>query len=136
MKGIRQGLVAAVLPALTFLVAASALAEPKLTTVPDGLTVSVTRGFDEVRTLILKPSATTQNWKLTSVDLPRQDGVAIFLAVLIQSELTQGTQIPANDLVSIPVRFQLSHAPASGQFSFSTLTLKQPCPYLNRHFSS
>ncbi|MGI0486441.1 hypothetical protein ACN4EK_13460 [Pantanalinema rosaneae CENA516] len=117
MKGIRQGLVAAVLPALTFLVAASALAEPKLTTVPDGLTVSGTRGFDEVRTVILKPSATTQNWKLTSVDLPRKDGVAIFPAALVQPDPTQGAQIPASDLVSIPVRFQLSHAPASGQFS-------------------
>lgn len=110
-----------ILPALTVLCATSALAQTKLTTVPDGLTLAGTRGFSEVRTLVLKPSAATQKWTLTSLDLTRKDGLTVFPASLIQPEPRSGATIPANDLVSVPVRFEISRAPASGVFSGSLL---------------
>jgi hypothetical protein len=117
----RIGLVILGFPLLTFLMSFSAIAETKLTTIPERLTVAGTRGIDEVRTLVLKPAETTQNWKLTPIDLPRQDGLAVFPASFIHADPSSGAQIPGNDLVSIPIRFSLSDASASGQFSGNLL---------------
>lgn len=121
LAGFGQALIIFGLPLLAFVISASAIAEAKLTAIPEGLTVAGTRGTDEVRTLVLKPETTTQSWKLTPIDLPRKDGLVVFPASLIEPNPPSKTQIPNNELISIPIQFSLSRAPASGQFSGNLL---------------
>jgi hypothetical protein len=84
---------------------------------PEQVSVVAIRGDQPIRNVVLRSDNKLKNLKIIPTDLSRKDGQEVFPAQWITPATTSFTEIKPGEPVSIPIKFNLTQAKASGDFS-------------------
>ena len=123
MKRRQLALLFLLMTGMDLLLQAPVLAQAKVTVTPGSIIITATKGSVETRTIALRASEAIANPQIVPFDLPTADGSKVLPATLIQAEKPPAQSSP-NNLVSIPIQFDLQNVP-SGEFTGEVLVTYQ-----------